>query len=68
MRNYRTISDRDSSHHLSPTTLSVLDSSVDVGNGRSEAVKVAKSSVEGLSTHSHNYSDVNQWKLHMYSL
>ena len=59
-----------SSLHLSPTTLSVLAimSSVDVGNGWSEAVKVAGSPVKGLSTHSHNYSDVNQWKLHMYSL
>ena len=55
-----------SSLHLSPTTLSGL--SIDVENGRSEAVKVPSSPVKGSSTHSHNYSDVNQWKLHMYSL
>ena len=56
--------------HLSPTTLSVLaiTSSVDVGNGQGEAVNVPSSPVKGLSTHLHNYSDVNQWKLHMYSL
>ena len=55
--------------HLSPTTLSVLVimSSVDVGNGQGEAVKVAGSPVKGLKD-SHNYSNVNQWKLHMYSL
>ena len=56
--------------HLSPMTLSVLaiTSSVDVGNGRSENVEVGGSPVKGLSTHSHNYSDVNQWKVHIYSL